>query len=266
MAIYIQLLEVGSDVVMSGSGSANISSLTPAFSSSSLGARTWPEVPLISLLGNVNSQVIGYSGITLFDPDMGNGGNNFSFIRTGENSFAIGVQGDPNRVVYLYVPENYVSGSDLGITTAQFPNKSFSTLGINTGTYTWTWGSGLDADSVTVQVGDEPEPTPTPTPTQTSTSTPTPTPSQTSTATPTPTPTPTSTSTPTPTPSSQPTTTTTTTEPFMVKSANTEYVECRICDDVATEQNTPHPVYTDGKGNEVIQLNAVVIGGNGLNS
>ena len=59
--------------------------------------------------------------------------------------------------------------------------------------------------------------------------------------------------------------TTTTTIPF-ITSANTEYVECRICEGVANTQDTPHPVYTDNYGNEVIQMNAVLIGGNGLNS
>lgn len=252
MAIYIQILEVGSDVVMSGSGSANTAALTTAFTPSSQLANIMAELPLISLYGTVNSDVDFYQGVTLVNPNMGpgTGGTNYSFNWTGDNSFGVTEQGSPTEIAYLFLPVGYVSNSDLGVTTAVFTNKSFSTLGLNPGTYTWSWGSGLNADSITVQVGEEP--TPTPTPTQTSTSTPTPTPTQTST--------------PTPTPSPQPTTTTTTTEPFIVKSANTEYVECRICNDVAETQNTPHPVYTDGKGNEVIQLNAVVIGGNGLNS
>jgi hypothetical protein len=186
----------------------------------------------------------------------GDGGPNYSFNRTGNNSFGISELGTP-LTVRLYLPVGYVSGSELGVSTSQYNSQDFNTLGLNTGTYTWSWGTGEDADSLTIQVGPS-EPTPTPTPT--STATPTPTPSST------PTPTPTSTSTPTPTPSSSPVTTTTTTEPMIVKSANTEYVECRICDDVAQTQNTPHPVYTDNKGNEVIQMNAVVIGGNGLNA
>ena len=43
---------------------------------------------------------------------------------------------------------------------------------------------------------------------------------------------------------------------------------CFDCDGVATaKDNTPHPVYTDGMGNEIIQLQMVAIGGpNGLNN
>jgi hypothetical protein len=43
---------------------------------------------------------------------------------------------------------------------------------------------------------------------------------------------------------------------------------CFECDGNAiAKDDTPHPVYTDGQGNDIIQLQAVVIGGpNGLNS
>jgi hypothetical protein len=55
------------------------------------------------------------------------------------------------------------------------------------------------------------------------------------------------------------------------RSANTEYTICEVCFDgtVVTVYNLtpPHPVYTDGYGTPVTQLNMVVIGGpNGLNS
>jgi len=57
------------------------------------------------------------------------------------------------------------------------------------------------------------------------------------------------------------------------RSANTEYTICEICCDCGSTGSTinlltpPHPVYTDGYGTPVTQLNMVVIGGpNGLNS
>jgi hypothetical protein len=57
------------------------------------------------------------------------------------------------------------------------------------------------------------------------------------------------------------------------RSAGTEYVVCEICCDCGSTGSTinlltpPHPVYTDGYGTPVTQLNMVVIGGpNGLNS
>ena len=49
-------------------------------------------------------------------------------------------------------------------------------------------------------------------------------------------------------------------------SANTEYLECVICSGETSTTEPPHPVYTNGQFKDVVQLNAVVIGGNGLNS
>lgn len=57
------------------------------------------------------------------------------------------------------------------------------------------------------------------------------------------------------------------------RSAGTEYFECVICCDcgstgsTVTQVSPPHPVWTDGYGTQVTQLNMVVLGGiNGLNS
>jgi hypothetical protein len=55
------------------------------------------------------------------------------------------------------------------------------------------------------------------------------------------------------------------------RSANTEYTICEVCFDgtVVTVYNLtpPHPIYTDGYGTPVTQLNMVTLGGpNGLNS
>jgi len=48
-------------------------------------------------------------------------------------------------------------------------------------------------------------------------------------------------------------------------SAGTIYYECVICDGVATTVNPPHPVYSNQYGQDVVQLNAVQLGGeNGL--
>ena len=86
-------------------------------------------------------------------------------------------------------------------------------------------------------------PTPTPTPTVTPTNNPT---------------TPTVTPTNTPTPSFT---------PNYTYSSGTEYVDCVICDTVATTVNVPHPVAINNQGNAVVQLGAVTLGGpNGLNN
>ena len=254
MALVFTLQQSGSDLVLSVNGSIDLSTFG-LFTSGSLTAGISP-LGAGSLLG-IGPQSSNPGNNVWRDPFMV-GPSNIGTIAAFEfadvfdpESDVIGFNSNQKTIT---VPTGYSGETVSGTVTMN--NVTLASLGISTGTLNWS------TTNDTIQVIIQDEPTPTPTPTQTSTSTPTPT--QTSTSTPTPTPT--QTSTPTPTPSPQPTTTTTTTEPFIVKSANTEYVECRICNDVAETQNTPHPVYTDGKGNEVIQLNAVVIGGNGLNS
>jgi len=59
----------------------------------------------------------------------------------------------------------------------------------------------------------------------------------------------------------------------IIESANTEYNTCVICCECGSTGSTvntvstPHPIYTDGYNNPIMQLNMVVLGGtNGLNS
>lgn len=49
-------------------------------------------------------------------------------------------------------------------------------------------------------------------------------------------------------------------------SANTESLVCVECSGTTFTIAAPHPVYTNGQFKDIIQLNAIVIGGNGLNS
>jgi hypothetical protein len=49
-------------------------------------------------------------------------------------------------------------------------------------------------------------------------------------------------------------------------SSNTETTICQeICDNSVITIIPPHPTYTNSAGKEVVQMNAVLIGGNGLN-
>jgi cell division septation protein DedD len=262
MAILFTIQESVGNLVLSGTGSMDMTGFSDLGSAGSLppyiqasgfasGFGLSPDYPATESVNTFRD-----SSMT-FGPDtIGTGVTAFYAEILDVDSDTFGYMWNLNNLV---LPTGY-SGQLLN-GTATITGETLTSVGITPGTYRWTAGNG---DYVELSAFAEPEPTPTPTPT--STSTPTPTASATPTPTSTSTPTPTSTSTPTPTPSSSPVTTTTTTEPMIVKSANTEYVECRICDDVAQTQNTPHPVYTDNKGNEVIQMNAVVIGGNGLNA
>jgi hypothetical protein len=52
------------------------------------------------------------------------------------------------------VPSGYVSGADLGTSTATWTGASFASLGLAPGSYVSAWG----ADSFTVNVNPIPEP------------------------------------------------------------------------------------------------------------
>ena len=142
-AYVINFEEVGSDVIATGSGSLDISGLSAG------------------LPGLYNASVFPYpfalvgSGSGKFFYD------NFSF--TGPSSFGPGpgahADSYSGQVAGLFgstalmVPSNYISGSDLGISTGTWQNKSFATLGLIPGTYVWTWGATHPIDTITVKIG-----------------------------------------------------------------------------------------------------------------
>jgi hypothetical protein len=49
-------------------------------------------------------------------------------------------------------------------------------------------------------------------------------------------------------------------------SAGTEYFGCTVCNDNAKIIKLPHPIWSGMDGRDVIQMGAVTLGGNGLNS
>ncbi len=62
----------------------------------------------------------------------------------------------------LIVPRRYVSGSDLGISTATWLGQSFASLGMLPGTYVTSWGPGGATDSLTINIGASANPIPEP--------------------------------------------------------------------------------------------------------
>jgi hypothetical protein len=188
--VNMTLLEVGGDVVLSGAGTMNTTSLgllTPYFRGSSI-------VPSGAQFGCGTAgpgpfNCVVFTGGTITEPaNFGTGGQTLGDSATGD-FFGIGFANSTRR---LFVPTGYVSGSFIsGATT--FNSTTLATLGATPGTYTWSWGSGANASSIIMTVGTG---SVTPTPTSSNTATPT------VTNTPTTTQTPTNTGTPTPTPTS----------------------------------------------------------------
>jgi hypothetical protein len=198
MALYISILEVGGNVVVSGTGTVNLTGLS-APTSDAISQSITPQFNRIFVAsGNSSYNVDVYTGLTA-TTIIGSG--TVTVGSSGSGSSVFGIDGSLNK---FFVQEGYVSGDPLQASTT-YNSNSLAGLGVDAGTYIFS----LPSDTITIQVG--PAPTPTPTPTKTPTNTPTNTPTKTSTPTNTPTKTSTPTNTVTPTKTSTPTNTATNT-------------------------------------------------------
>ena len=153
-AIVINIFDVGSDVVASTSGPADLTDLTAI------------DTALLFAPGEVTpskgSVTAGNPGQTLFfkgadgPESFGTGGKTEASVGNGDfvgvfavNPFAV------SPVILL--PQKYASGSALKGSSV-FEGQSLESLGLTVGEYTFTWGVGEHADSLTIKVGDVPEP------------------------------------------------------------------------------------------------------------
>ena len=156
-SVVIDVQQVGSNVVASGSGSLNLTNLTYGGTAKSAGF-VWAGFPFGSAM-NVGStnlvDVSYYSGLT--------GPGSFGF---GGRFIANSGSGDLFAIIAnsgVYVVNTYASGGAL-LANSQWDNSTLASLGLTNGSYVWTWGSGRNADSFTLNIGDiqvstVPEPT-----------------------------------------------------------------------------------------------------------
>jgi len=140
-AVMLTLNQDGPNLVLNGSGAANLAALT---SNQSGGCQSFLDsnfieagaLGLCNLWGNMSGPaslpVTGVRGASSSSGDL------------------IGVE-DYFGSFLLIVPSSYVSGSALA-GTATF-SGALADVGATPGTYVWTWGSGATADSLTLQVG-----------------------------------------------------------------------------------------------------------------
>jgi hypothetical protein len=155
--MVVTIYNSGSNVVMSASGTVNLSGLTLVsssvgpFGNGGLGINNATFV-----CGASGSSGSSYSGFTSVPSNFGSGSGLPHSSGSGQ---AFGVIMDMAPPYLLIVPTGYTSGANIS-STQTFNNTSLSTLGLTNGTYTYTWSGG----SIDVVVGGI-SPTPTPTPT-----------------------------------------------------------------------------------------------------
>jgi len=166
MALNISVLEISGNVVVTASGSVNLTGLNYLDNSGGGASLVAPTngVILYTITGTSR-----YSGATTTIPSLGPG------TPTGPTSFSGDSFGFEGITGIIYVPQSYVSNTQIN-GSMTFNSSTLTSLGFSAGTYTMSWGS----DSLTVQVGEPPiSPTPTITSTVTPTNTITPTPTST---------------------------------------------------------------------------------------
>jgi hypothetical protein len=140
-AFVFQLSQVGPDVVVTGSGTLNLTALSPPFGSGSGASGILPNGAVLA----VNPAGISLTGHAGFSGPSSWG--------SGSLTTATSSSGDPVVISggsgALFLAPTYVSGSPLS-NSMIFTNTTFSDLGFTPGTYIYTWGSAASADSLTV--------------------------------------------------------------------------------------------------------------------
>lgn len=162
-AYVLNLTETETGVFGEGSGSINLSGLTKTSEGNLPG-----EVRALAGLVIIGAQAEAdqYSG-QIIGPSGFGAGNLLTLATTG-SGFIIGVFGSANTPSGptpfspsdIILPNDYISGADLGMSTAEWTGASFASLGINSGTYIWQWDTGSGTDSFTLNTVPVPGPLP----------------------------------------------------------------------------------------------------------
>jgi hypothetical protein len=147
--VIIDINQVGSDVVETGSGTIDLTGLTGPSTYDTFYAAIQPNVALAHLApaqhGGINMDE--YSSAT--GPTSFGSGTSHTFATTGSGD-AFGVE-----TAHIILSPGYVSGTPLSATDT-FASQTLKSLGLTPGTYTYTWSS----DFLTVNIGTSSVPEP----------------------------------------------------------------------------------------------------------
>jgi hypothetical protein len=225
MGILITVLQVGPDVIIQGSGTANTTDLSRGTTTNFLGQSTTPNTGKL-IYSVSNPTYTEHTGAGLTGPSSFGTGSLIGGPNTGiiSNNNCLAITQSPLKLWFV----DTVSPVN-GTGSMTYESTTIAALGFTIGVYVWSWGSDENVDTITLQVGEITTPTPTVTQTPTNTPTPTTTPTNTGTPNPTPTNTPTNSQTPTNTPTNSQTPTNT---PTVTKTPTN------------TPTNTPTPTKT----------------------
>jgi len=153
----VTITEVGSNVVMTSSGTVDLTGLTLVESNfGPIGGGGLGINNATFICGNNGSYASTYSGFTTTPSNFGSGSGAPPSSANGDY-FGVVINQQPPYL--LLVPTGYTSGTNIS-STQTFNNTTLSTLGLTEGTYTYTWSGGSIDIVIGVGLGG---PTPTPT-------------------------------------------------------------------------------------------------------
>ena len=164
-SITLRAEQIGADVVITGSGTANLSGLTFDATDdfwtnyiSDIEVYVGPDAfndGNVSLYGGIAGPLsfgIDSSLYELADP-VGSSGDLFGILADNGSG-----------VTQLVLPRGYVSNSSLS-GVSRFSSLTIAQLGLTPGQLTtWSWGSGVTADSLRFEVANNADPVPGPAP------------------------------------------------------------------------------------------------------
>ena len=136
--------QIGSDVVVTGSGTLDLTDLSGPFANS-FSAFMTPQFSQIANGSPIDVPVDVYGGITGGPVSFGPGNGAASFPNTGSGDLVF------INLGMLLVPSGYGSGAALS-NISTYSNQTFATLGVTPGTYVYTWGNGDHADTLTLNI------------------------------------------------------------------------------------------------------------------
>jgi hypothetical protein len=139
-AYTVTLVQQGPNVVAAGSGSFDLTELTPAVG---IGTNAFVRPANGDVMTGAGGVTDGYGDIA---GPLAFGSGDLIFADSGSGDFVGVLFGG-----LLEVPTGYSSGPLTD--TATYDNQTFASLGVTPGTYVWTWGTGAHADSFTLQIG-----------------------------------------------------------------------------------------------------------------
>jgi hypothetical protein len=144
--------QVGPDVVVTGSGTLDLTGLSQTGSAGAFGEMNPSDGAMI---GGPTADVYLvdiYSGAS-GPGSFGNGSDSYGNSGTGDVAGVF----DNGGIGEIFVPSGYSSGDPLSNSTT-YDNATLASLGLAVGSYTYTWNPGPSDDSLVVNIGTTPLP------------------------------------------------------------------------------------------------------------